>query len=90
MIITLVIYVIAIILGMIAMLLPDWRVMPQPVYDTITFLVDKLIALDSIFLVFSIFLGVFIIFLKFLTYFALYKITIKVVNYLRGTGSGLD
>lgn len=90
MLVTLAIYIVAILFGMISILLPDFQVLPQAIFDSIHWFFSQLLELDSIFLVISTILTGIVFFLKFLSYFALYKITIKAVNYLRGAGSGLN
>lgn len=89
MIITILIYIFAGILGVIAMLFPDFEILPPQVYDAIINFVNSFLEMNSLFLIVPNVLTVLIFFFKFLIYFLLYKITIKILNYLRGTGQGL-
>lgn len=84
MIVTLVIYIINIFLSILVLLLPSVNIIPQKVYDSIAFIIDKLVDLNSIFLIVDNILIALVFFIKFLVYFLTYKIIIKLINLMRG------
>lgn len=87
MIITLFIYVTASLFGIISTLLPDFQVFPSEVFNGISWFTTTMLELNSIFLVVPIILNALVFLLKFISYFLLYKISIKAINYLRGSNS---
>jgi len=90
MIVTIGIYIVSIFIGLIALILPDLHVWPTVVHTSIQSFFGTIIKLDSAIFFIDILLNAFVFFLRFLTYFFIYKITIKVLNYFRGVGSGLN
>ena len=89
MIITLAIYIISGLIGVIALILPVLQVFPDQVYEFIEVFVTRLLELNTFFLIIPDMLIAVLLFLKFLTYFFIYKITAKILNYFRGAGQGL-
>ena len=89
MIITMILYVLTMLLNMISTVLPSWQVWPQNLLDGLTYFLGTLWNFDFIIPVATLY-QVIIFMISFeVTYFTA-KIIMKVFNYLRGTGSGLD
>lgn len=84
MIISAFIFIISLFVGLIAFLLPDFQVLPDIFFEATENFVLWALELNSIFLIVdNLFLaGVF--FLKFLNYFLIYKLAVKILNYFRG------
>jgi hypothetical protein len=89
MIITIAIYIISGLVGSIALLFPDFQVYPASVFEGIHFFINTFLELNSLFLIIPIILTALVFFCKFLVYFMLYKLSIKLLNYFRGAGDGL-
>lgn len=89
MITELLLYLIGQLLNLLAFLLPTWQIWPQTLTDGLTFFAQKLSLLNFI-LPMDTLMTALIFFISFeVAYFGA-KIIIKILNYLRGTGSGLD
>lgn len=80
------IYILSMILGMVAFILPDFRLFPDIVYDSVKYFVDRIMELNTIFFYIDNILIVVSFFLKFLIYFMLYLLAMKIINLLRGSG----
>lgn len=80
------IYILSIILGMVAFLLPDFQLLPDVVFTSVKYFVDRIMELNTIFFYIDNILIVFSFFLKFLIYFMLYLLAMKIINLLRGSG----
>lgn len=87
MILTVVIYVISLMLGLLAFLLPSFQIIPAIVFEMITNIITWTMELNSIFFFIDNLLNALVFFLQFLTYFTIYKISVLLLNYFRGSDS---
>ena len=84
MILTFIIYILNIFLSSVAFLLPSINIIPDAVFSGISFFIDKLIDLNSMFLIIDNLLIASVFLIKFFVYFLTYKIIIKLINLIRG------
>lgn len=89
MIFSAIIYLVGFLIGIIAFMLPDFHIFPDMVYDSFDALIDALLGLNSIFFFIDNLLVVVVFLIKFFAYFFIYKITVRVINMVRGT-AGLE
>lgn len=89
MIVTLVLYVLTMLLNMISTILPNWQIWPQSLLDGLTYFFSTLWKFDFIIPVATLF-QVILFMVSFEVVYFNAKIIMKVFNYLRGTGSGLE
>lgn len=82
-----IIYLMSILLATIALVLPDLQVWPDKVLNGIGFFVDNIMSLNSLFFFVDNLLGAISFFLKFLTFFIIYKLSVKFINWIRGADS---
>lgn len=84
MIITFIIYTLNILLSVIVFILPSFNIIPAQVFSGISFFIDKLVDLNSMFLIIDNLLIATLFLIKFFVYYLTYKIIIKLVNIIRG------
>lgn len=89
MIFTMFFYILSYIFTIISVLLPTWQVWPDQFLTGITYLANSFGILNFLFPVVDL-ITVFLFVINFEVGYILAKIGIKVFNYIRGTGSGLD
>jgi len=89
MIVTLLLYVLTMFLNMVTVILPSWEVWPTALLDGLTYFLSLLGKLNFI-LPMDTFMSVLLFLVTFETVYFGTKIIMKVFNFLRGTGSGLD
>lgn len=87
MIITLLIYIISSLFGMIALMLPAIQLWPDSVLNAISWFFSCIYDLKSIIFFIPQLLAALSFFLTFLTYFILYKLIIKAIGLLRGSSN---
>lgn len=88
MLVTIFVYIIGLFLSMISIVLPEYQVWPDKVFDGFSYFLDSLMSLNNIFLVIpEIFLALSFI-LTFLYWIGVFLIVKKIFNYFRGA-SGL-
>lgn len=83
------IYLIRIFLDFMVWLLPTWQVWPQALIDGLTYVFASMAKLNFIFPIDSLFL-VLTAFIYFEVAYLGAKLVMKLLNYIRGTGNGLD
>lgn len=82
-------YVVSQIVHILAQILPTWQVWPAELTSGITYFFTQIYIFNFIFPI-DTFMQVFSFLITFeVAYFGA-KILIKILNYIRGTGSGLD
>jgi hypothetical protein len=86
MIFTIAIYVLSSLLGFINLLFPDFQIWPDVVFEVINTFITGLLELNTFFLIIPLLLTALVFLLRFFSYFFLYKITTKILNYFRGSG----
>lgn len=84
MITTTAIYIISMLVGAVALILPDFQLWPDKVLNSVNYIVGNVADLNSIFFYFDNILEGFAFFLKFLAYFMIYILAVKIINLLRG------
>jgi uncharacterized membrane protein len=89
MITTALIYILNLFIGLIVLLLPSWSVWPSDLLTGLSYFCASLAKLNFIFPIDSFF-TVLLFIVNFEILYFTSKIIMKVFNYLRGTGSGLD
>jgi hypothetical protein len=83
------IYLISSFLGIIVFLLPTWTVWPASLLTGLTYFFSSLAKLNFLFPIDSLFTVILFI-INFEVLFLTAKLIMKIFNYIRGTGSGLD
>jgi len=82
-------YTVGALINLAQFLLPTWQVWPSGVTDGLTFFAQKMSIFNFI-LPMDTLMSAIIFFISFeVTYFGA-KIIVKLLNYIRGAGSGLD
>jgi hypothetical protein len=89
MITNILLYIFSEIIHIFAQILPTWQVWPTALTDGLTYFFQQLAFLDFLFPIDTLF-TVILFFITFEVAYFSAKILIKIVNFLRGTGSGLD
>jgi hypothetical protein len=89
MISNLILYIIGMILGLIASTMPTFSIWPDSVKTGLTYLFGLLGNLNFLFPVDTLCL-VIVFIINFEIYYLSTKIFLKILNYFRGTGKGLD
>lgn len=84
MILTVIIYVFALILSSVAFVLPSIQILPDIVFEAITNIFTWILELNSMLFWIDNFMNAFVFFLNFLNYYLIYKISVMVINYFRG------
>jgi len=86
MIVSLFIYIGSYIIGFFALLLPNWTIWPDTVKDGVFYFADKIGDLNII-LPIDEWFDALQLFIRFLTYFLIFKLVVGLINWLRGSGS---
>lgn len=89
MIITLFLFLISYVLNFLCIILPTWQIWPQALLDGLTYFFQQIAVFNFLFPIDTLFSAI-ILFLYFEAGFFTAKLILKFVNYVRGTGSGLD
>lgn len=89
MIVTAFIYIIGLFISALTLVLPEWQLWPSVVFEAFQYYIEKIMALNNIFIVIPEFFEASAFFLRFLFWFGVYLLARKVFNYLRGTGQGI-
>lgn len=89
MIITALLSLFTLIISTITLLLPSWDIFPPDLYNGLTYFFSSLAKMNFIFPVDTLF-TVLLFIVNFEVIYFTAKIIMKIVNYIRGTGSGLD
>lgn len=89
MITTLLLLIITYFMNFLCFILPTWQIWPQSLLDGLTYFFQQLAVFNFIFPVDTLF-TVLIFILNFEILYFTAKLTMKLFNYIRGTGSGLD
>ena len=89
MIFTMVLYVLSYFLTIVSAILPVWQIWPDTLLTGITYLAQACGTLNFLFPVSELF-TIFLFVIQFEVGYITAKIGVKIFNYLRGTGSGLD
>jgi hypothetical protein len=89
MIFTILFYILTLILQTVIIILPTWNVWPASLLDGITYFSSAIGTLNFIFPVDTLF-AVILFIINFEALYFLSKLIMKIFNYIRGTGSGLD
>lgn len=89
MIVSAFIYLISGFLGIIVFILPTWTVWPTTLLTGLTYFFSSLAKLNFLFPIDSLF-TVILFLINFEVLFFTSKLIMKIFNYIRGTGSGLD
>ena len=89
MIITLLLYLITAFLTTIVWLLPTWTLWPDTLLDGLTYFFTAIAKFNFIFPIDSLF-AVILFIVNFEVLYLTVKLIMKIFNYARGTGSGLD
>ena len=89
MVIDMILWLVGFLIKIVALVLPPIQVLPEIVFDAVGFFAGILARFDFLFPIETLFeaLSFFLAFL--IVYFSV-KIITKALNYLRGTGSGLE
>ena len=88
MITTLAFYLVGFIIQIFALALPTWSIWPDDIKNGLNYFVSSMANWNFLFPVDTIF-KIIILFTEFLAAYIVYKLVSKILNYLRGTGSGL-
>jgi hypothetical protein len=89
MILTFIFYILAILIGTVSIVLPTWQIWPQVFLDGLAYFFSHLASLNFLFPVDTL-LTVLLFWLSFEVLYFTAKLIMKVFNFFRGTGSGLD
>lgn len=89
MITTLLLYLLSILLSVIVFLLPSWSVWPDELLTGLSYFLSCLAEVNYIFPIDTLF-TVLIFIINFEVLYFTAKLIMKLFNYIRGTGSGLD
>ena len=89
MIANLFIYLATIMVKTIAIILPEWQIWPQTFLDALSYFFTEIAKWNYIFPIDSLFAVLTFVIGFEVAYFTA-KLVLKVFNYFRGTGSGLD
>lgn len=89
MIISLLLYCVSIIISAIIFLLPEWSIWPTDLLTGLTYFFSSIAKFNFIFPVDTLF-TVILFLVNFEVLYFTTKLIMKIFNYLRGTGSGLD
>lgn len=89
MIFTIIFYVLGFLIGEISAILPVWSIWPEDFTDGIEYFCSHFAELNIIIPIESFF-NAAIFLIEFLALYLTIKIFMKILNYIRGTGSGLD
>jgi hypothetical protein len=89
MIFTFLFYILSLFLGNIVIILPTWTLWPNSLLTGITYFASSMAKLNFIFPIDSLF-SVILFIINFEVLYFLAKLIMKIFNYVRGTGSGLD
>lgn len=89
MIITLLLYLISFFIAAIGAILPAWTIWPANLLSGLTYFCSSLASVNFIFPIDSLFTIILFI-INFEVLYLTAKIILKIFNYARGTGSGLD
>lgn len=90
MITTAIIYVISLLIGVLGFLLPSFQIWPDSVFEAFDYFITNLTDLSVLFIFIPTIFTALIFFIKFLTYYLTFRISVKIFNYLRGVGAGLE
>lgn len=83
------IYLIRIFIDFVVWLLPTWTVWPTALLDGLTYVFASMAKLNFILPIDSLF-AVLLFFIQFEVLYLGAKLVMKLFNFIRGTGSGLD
>lgn len=84
MILTTIIYIISILFSIVALLLPSINIIPNAIFESVTYFIEKLLELNSVFLIVDNLMIALVFLMKFFVYFLTYKLFTMLVNYIRG------
>lgn len=89
MITTLLILLANFILSFISFILPTWQIWPTAIFDGLHYFCVQIAKFNFLFPVDTLFSAI-IFFIGFEVLYFTAKLTMKIFNFIRGTGSGLD
>jgi hypothetical protein len=89
MITSLLLYLITLFISLIVLILPSWEVWPDSLLTGLTYFFGSITKFNFIFPVDSLF-AVIIFIINFEVLYLTAKLVMKIFNYIRGAGSGLD
>jgi hypothetical protein len=89
MITDIIIFIISSFINLITTILPTWQIWPTAFLDGISYISSQIAVFNFIFPIDTLF-TVILFFISFEVAYMTAKIIIKVLNFFRGTGSGLD
>jgi len=89
MIIDIFLYILAWLISVIAFILPTWTFWPEDLLEGLSYFAASLAKFNFIFPVDALF-AILIFFVSFEALFFGAKLVMKIFNFIRGTGSGLD
>ena len=89
MITTLLLYIVSLFINLLVSILPAWQVWPDSLLTGLSYFFGAIAKFNFIFPIDSLF-SVILFIINFEILFFTAKLIMKIFNYIRGTGSGLD
>lgn len=89
MITTAIIYAFGFIILAMATLLPNYQIFPDSVFDAFEYVFNGIASLNVLIIILPTIFSALSFFLTFLAFYFTFKLSVKVINYVRGVGQGI-